>query len=90
MRGDDRASAVAPQEPPSSGDPGQREPVWNLAGGDEGSGGQATVPADLVADTVEALQARRGDGDRDALRGTLDPSPRDPRSRARAAELRRD
>ncbi len=29
---------------------------------------------DLVADTVEALQARHDDGDRDALRGTLDPS----------------
>ncbi len=33
-----------------------------------------TVPADLVADTVEALQARRDGGDRDALRGTIDPS----------------
>ncbi len=34
----------------------------------------ADARPDLVADTVEALQARRDDGDRDALRGTLDPS----------------
>ncbi len=35
---------------------------------------EAGAPPDLVADTVGALQARQDDGDRDALRGTLDPS----------------
>jgi len=32
------------------------------------------VSADLVADTLEALQARIDDVDRDALRGTIAPS----------------
>ncbi len=48
------------------------------------------LPADLVADTVEALQARRGEQDRDALRGTIDPGPRCVTSRARLLERRRD
>ncbi len=74
MRGDDRESARAQQGPASGGGPGRRDGAWNLAGADEASTAPGTVPADLVADTVEALQARRDGGDRDALRGTIDPS----------------
>ena len=83
MRGDDRESAGAPQGPDGGG-PGRRRAVWNLAGGEAGSTMAAGgIPADLVADTVEALQARRADGDRDALRGTIDP-PRCPGPRRRS------
>ncbi len=73
MRGEDR-EARAQLQSPFGGGPGRLDAAWNLAGSDDGSGMQGTVPADLVADTVEALQARRDDGDRDALRGTIDPT----------------
>ncbi len=48
---------------------------------DDRSSGRAdqeavAVPADLIADTVGALQARRDGDDRDALRGTIGPPPR--------------
>lgn len=54
--------------------------------GGEGEPAQADVPlgarADLVARTLEVLQARVEDADREALRGTVDqpPSPEPERS----------
>ncbi len=75
MRGDDRGSVEA-QQPSGDGGPGQRDLVkfaWVQAAEDEGSSAQGSVVADFVADTVEALQARRDERDRDALRGTIDP-----------------
>jgi hypothetical protein len=64
--------------------------VSDPAGSEERSIAPGALPADLIADTVEALQARRDDGDRDALRGTIDPFPRLVRSQRRTGELGRD
>lgn len=64
--------------------------VWDPASDDGRSIGPGAVPADLVVDTVEALQARRDGRDRDALRGTIDPVPRYARSQRRAGMLGRD
>jgi len=92
MRGEVRASARMQQERPLGGGPDQRDDgaVWDPVGGDETSIALGAVPADLVADTVEALQARRNDNDRDALRGTIEPFPRYVRSQRNAGEWGRD
>ncbi len=50
-----------------------RENDRSSARADQEAGAQ---PADLIADTVGALQARRDEADRDALRGTLGPLTR--------------
>jgi hypothetical protein len=73
MDDDDRASAGMQSEPLGGGGSAERRAVWILASGDEGSTTPGTLPADVVADTVEALQARREAADHDALRGTIDP-----------------
>ena len=92
MRGEGRTSARV-QEHRSGGSPGQRDDgiaMWDPVGGDESSTAPGAVSADLIADTVEALQARRNEYDHDALRGTIEPFPRHVRSQRRAGELRRD
>ena len=83
MHGEDRASARVQQERLLALAPSEREDgmvVWDPAGGDERNIAPGAAPADLVANTVEVLQARRSDCDRDALRGTIEPFPRHVRS----------
>ncbi len=70
MRGERGSSARAQQEQPPAGALGPLD-------------GAGAVPADLIADTVGALQARRDGDDRDALRGTIGPLARFARAEPR-------